>query len=169
VHAFDAHASARYVRHRLDCAGARPELFAESAIELIHQESGGVPRLINHIADNALLFAYAAKAQHVNEHLVREAMRETMNLLPPSSKDPPRVAGTAATGARGAAGATWDTALLRGVAVGSVEGELSSMARSFEKISEQQSGLSTSLDSAVSKLACGQDDIRRRMKALRAG
>ncbi len=204
VNAFDADASARYVRHRVERAGGDTELFTERAIELIHNESGGVPRLINHVADNALLFAFGARAQRVDEQLVHDAVRETMNLVPSSVKDSARVAAgrrdiVSAASSRlirptqrvlrspsdedgyplprqGAAEQDASAASTPPVAaepqpvdVGSAGGELSGIARSFEAISERQSRLSVSLNSAVSKLTCGGGDIRRRIEAVRAG
>ena len=51
--------TARYVRFRLEVAGARNSMFEPHALEEIAQLSGGVPRRINRLADLALLVGYA--------------------------------------------------------------------------------------------------------------
>lgn len=49
-----------YIFHRLTVAGIQnTELFTDSIIKLIHEYSGGIPRLINKISDGLLLCAYA--------------------------------------------------------------------------------------------------------------
>lgn len=52
---FDPPSTDAYVRHRLRMAGATRHLFERDAIALVHRASGGVPRLINTLCDNALL------------------------------------------------------------------------------------------------------------------
>ena len=42
-----------YVRHRMKVAGASRNPFGQSALRALYQHSGGVPRLINSIADRA--------------------------------------------------------------------------------------------------------------------
>lgn len=51
--------TARYVRFRLEIAGARNSIFDSDALEEVAQLSGGVPRRINRLADLALLVGYA--------------------------------------------------------------------------------------------------------------
>jgi len=46
--------SIRYIDYRLEVAGAAASPFASDCLPLIHELSGGVPRLINTICDNAL-------------------------------------------------------------------------------------------------------------------
>ena len=54
----DVDEAAAYVRHRLRVAGARTEIFTPRALRTLHRVSGGFPRLINIIADRAMLAAY---------------------------------------------------------------------------------------------------------------
>jgi general secretion pathway protein A len=68
--------SAAYIRHRLRVAGATGEVFTPSALAVAHQCAGGVPRLLNVIADRALLGAYTRDSRVVTPDLVRAAMRE---------------------------------------------------------------------------------------------
>lgn len=48
-----------YVSHRLNVAGAEREIFTSDAVNRIYDLSSGIPRIINILADRALLAAYA--------------------------------------------------------------------------------------------------------------
>lgn len=76
-----------YVKHRLLVADAPRCPFTEKALEAIHESSGGVPRLINIIADRALLAGYASEAQHIDAAIVKAAALEVSGEdgLPPAS------------------------------------------------------------------------------------
>jgi general secretion pathway protein A len=66
-----------YVRHRLQvAAGAERDIFNDAALREIHRRSGGVPRLVNLIADRALLAAYGAGEHRVGRGLARQAAAE---------------------------------------------------------------------------------------------
>jgi general secretion pathway protein A len=63
-----------YIRRRLQIAGAQAEIeiFSESAISTIFHHSGGFPRTINTICENALLSGYGRKALVVTPEIVNE-------------------------------------------------------------------------------------------------
>ncbi|NGX17290.1 ExeA family protein [Wenzhouxiangella sp. XN24] len=65
-----------YVRHRLEVAGSRAELFTPGAVKALHHHSGGVPRLVNVIADRALLGAWAREETVVSPAMARKAASE---------------------------------------------------------------------------------------------
>ena len=65
-----------YIRHRLRVAGATRELFSSGALGELHRLSRGVPRIINVIADRALLGAYTREEHRVTGELVRRAASE---------------------------------------------------------------------------------------------
>ena len=65
-----------YVRHRMMVAGAQRSPFSRSALRALYQRSGGVPRLINIIADRALAGAYARESGRVTARLVQAAANE---------------------------------------------------------------------------------------------
>jgi general secretion pathway protein A len=65
-----------YIRHRLRVAGATSELFTPGALREIHRLAGGVPRIINVIADRALLGAYTREEHRATAELVRRAATE---------------------------------------------------------------------------------------------
>jgi len=55
-----------YVHHRLAVSGGDGQkLFSPEAIDLIHQHSGGLPRMINQLCDAALLTAYGKSSTQV--------------------------------------------------------------------------------------------------------
>jgi general secretion pathway protein A len=66
------------IRHRLSVAGQRRSIFTRAAMRRVHRGSGGIPRLINVIADRALLGAYAHDRQDVDAATVRQAAREIL-------------------------------------------------------------------------------------------
>lgn len=72
----DLEETGAYVRHRMMVAGAQTSPFRRSAIRALFQRSGGVPRLINIIADRALAGAYARETTRVNAALVNAAANE---------------------------------------------------------------------------------------------
>jgi general secretion pathway protein A len=72
-----------YIRHRLVVAGGEGKVsFTAAALSAVHQESGGIPRLVNLICDRALLGGYVAGARVIDAPLVRQAARETAGPRP---------------------------------------------------------------------------------------
>ncbi|MCL4778744.1 MAG: AAA family ATPase [Gammaproteobacteria bacterium] len=65
-----------YIDHRLKVAGAIGPIFTPAAKRMLFRHSGGVPRMINVIADRALLGGYTGDTQQITPQLVREAVRE---------------------------------------------------------------------------------------------
>ncbi|MEJ2401020.1 MAG: AAA family ATPase [Xanthomonadales bacterium] len=68
--------TAAYVRHRMKVAGAQRNPFTRSALRALYRRSGGVPRLINIIADRALAGAYGRETVRVTARLVHAAADE---------------------------------------------------------------------------------------------
>jgi len=64
------------VSHRLARAGGNPGIFTSGAIKTLYRLSKGTPRLINVIADRAMLGAYVENGYQVTASLVRGAARE---------------------------------------------------------------------------------------------
>ena len=65
-----------YIRHRLTVAGAAQSPFGADAVREIAALSRGVPRLINLIADFALLRGFKAKAKPITPDIVGEWVRD---------------------------------------------------------------------------------------------
>jgi general secretion pathway protein A len=68
--------TAVYVRHRMRVAGAQSDVFKPSAIRQLYRKSRGIPRLINVVADRALLAAYTKDHRLVDGRLVDSAASE---------------------------------------------------------------------------------------------
>ena len=65
-----------YIGKRLRIAGAKEPIFTENAIKRIYLRSGGIPRLINILCDNALLNGYALDQKKVDERSVKEVAKD---------------------------------------------------------------------------------------------
>ncbi|MEJ2307680.1 MAG: AAA family ATPase [Gammaproteobacteria bacterium] len=68
-----------YLAHRLTIAGANKQLYNDAAIKAIYRASGGIPRIINEIADKALLAAYAKEKRRVDKSLVQQAASQVLS------------------------------------------------------------------------------------------
>lgn len=74
----DASETGAYVRHRMRVAGAVHSPFSAGALTRIHKHSGGVPRLVNVIAERALLGGYAHDALKIEANDIDRAAREAL-------------------------------------------------------------------------------------------
>ena len=83
--ALDAAESASYIEHRLFVAGDESgafnaKIFTPAALRALHQISGGIPRVLNVLADHSLLAGFAENASHVDAAMVRRAAAEVVPL-----------------------------------------------------------------------------------------
>ena len=76
LHTLDLHHATAYLQHRLKQAGASRPLLRPAALRALARASRGVPRLLNILADRALLVAYAQGATQVTGRHARQAIRE---------------------------------------------------------------------------------------------
>lgn len=67
-----------YIMHRMSRAGGNPHAFSQSALRRIFALSKGTPRLINVIADRALLGTYTEGLHQVTGRIVNRAAREVL-------------------------------------------------------------------------------------------
>ena len=67
-----------YVAHRLATAGGNPRIFTPSAMRKLYRVTGGIPRLINVVADRALLGAYGLGTFEVTQRIVARAAVEVI-------------------------------------------------------------------------------------------
>lgn len=72
----DSNDSSKYLEHRLKVAGASGGIFTPSAVREIYRQSYGIPRLINVIADRALLAGYTQDKRTIDRRLVRRSAEE---------------------------------------------------------------------------------------------
>ncbi len=63
----------QYIEHRLRVAGARTNFFTPQALDMIHQLSSGIPRLINVLADRAMLTAFTQNIRLIEASMVEYA------------------------------------------------------------------------------------------------
>ncbi|MFI5248093.1 MAG: AAA family ATPase [Nitrospirales bacterium] len=62
-----------YVQHRLRVAGGEPDLLTEYACLVVHQLSGGNPRLINQLCDLALTYGFGEGVDRITAALLLQA------------------------------------------------------------------------------------------------
>jgi len=74
--ALKSHETGAYIAHRLGVAGVQRALFTPAAIRRLHRAAGGVPRLINAIAERALMAAYARGSAQVDGRIASAAVAE---------------------------------------------------------------------------------------------
>ncbi|MCZ6619401.1 MAG: AAA family ATPase [Gammaproteobacteria bacterium] len=67
-----------YVAHRLTTAGGDPHIFDKGALRKLYRISRGIPRVINVLADRALLGAYVEGKHSVTPSIVARAAREVL-------------------------------------------------------------------------------------------
>jgi type II secretory pathway predicted ATPase ExeA len=69
---FDLQAVKVYIEHRLKVAGAKKIFFSDNAIKGVYRHSGGIPRVINTICDNAMFEAYLVKSETIDEKIIEQ-------------------------------------------------------------------------------------------------
>lgn len=69
-----------YVRFRLQVAGCQRPVFSDKAVKKLFELSGGIPRLVNLLADRAMLAAYSQQQPLVE---ATEVQRAAIEILPP--------------------------------------------------------------------------------------
>ena len=72
-----------YVKHRVVVAGGPEEVFSTLALGAVHYFTGGVPRLINTLCDNALLYGYVDELECINLDVIKNVVEDkaTSNLF----------------------------------------------------------------------------------------
>jgi putative secretion ATPase (PEP-CTERM system associated) len=129
LESLDADETAHYVNHRLARASiGAPMEFDPPVTDRIHARSGGVPRLINVIADAALVFGYGEERSEIDASLIDEVIADldTTGVLGPQVNAnrraavvpaDPIAAAAAMTAAAPAALSAFDEKRLRDLAV----------------------------------------------------
>jgi general secretion pathway protein A len=86
---FDKESTEAYIKHRLRLAGAQRMLFEPGAIDIMHEASSGIPRVINTLGDNALLEGFLSRVSIIDASLmqrVADNMRLTTQAAQVSSQ-----------------------------------------------------------------------------------
>ena len=76
----------KFIQHRLMIAGAKREIFSQAALQAVYEISGGIPRLINQVCDNALMIGAKRKIKQVDSVLVTELLEK--NIVTPADPMP---------------------------------------------------------------------------------
>lgn len=65
-----------YCLSRLKLAGLIEDIFTDAAFEAIYASTNGLPRLVNSLVTNCLLYAYGQKQRQIDEEVVYQAQSE---------------------------------------------------------------------------------------------
>ncbi len=65
-----------YIHHRLSVVGGAPYLFDERACATVHFFTGGVPRLINLLCDQALAYGFSEDQTHISSQVIAEVAQD---------------------------------------------------------------------------------------------
>lgn len=77
-----------YIEHRMACCGCERSPFSASALKEIYAKSAGIPRMINSLADRALLGAYAQNKKVITASMVKVADKEINGYLADKKRFP---------------------------------------------------------------------------------
>lgn len=69
---FSADSTDAYVKHRLRLAGSAKSPFGAEAIQVVHRRSGGTPRVINTLCDNALFEGFLNRSAELSGGLIEQ-------------------------------------------------------------------------------------------------
>ncbi|MEM8945341.1 MAG: AAA family ATPase [Planctomycetota bacterium] len=69
-----------YVNHRLLAAGATRQIFAPDALQVAHQLTGGVPRLLNRLCDLALVVGFAGQQHTIDAEQLHAVNNELVTV-----------------------------------------------------------------------------------------
>jgi general secretion pathway protein A len=65
-----------YLATRLAFAGSNDQIFQEPSLSAIYSVSGGLPRVVNSLATNCLIYACQQGERYVDEECVYQAANE---------------------------------------------------------------------------------------------
>lgn len=72
--AMDRRTVRAYVAHRLKVAGCADCVFTTPSVDLIHERTGGVPRLVNQLCDLSLVYAFSKGRKSVTAATVQQVL-----------------------------------------------------------------------------------------------
>ncbi|MGA9523221.1 MAG: AAA family ATPase, partial [Myxococcaceae bacterium] len=88
---FTSDSTDAYIKHRLRLAGCPRMPFTPEAVDAVHRLSGGTPRVINTLCDNALFESFLARQETIGAELVEQIGRN-LGLAHGSTSIPEEVA-----------------------------------------------------------------------------
>ncbi len=66
----DRSRTGEYIRHHLAYAGAKGEIFTEGAIQMVFDHSEGIPRMVDKICTNVLIYGSQNRMRLIDDHAV---------------------------------------------------------------------------------------------------
>lgn len=90
--AMDSATTGEYVRHRLKAVGGNHELFTDEAVDLVHERTGGLARLVNQLCDFSMVYAFSKGNPQVDKMTVMQVINDGVffggqALMAPADKD----------------------------------------------------------------------------------
>ena len=76
IPAMDADTVTHYIRHRLQSVGGTGDEFTDAACRMVHEHTGGVPRLVNQLCDMAMVYAWSKEDKTVAEGIVQSVLND---------------------------------------------------------------------------------------------
>ncbi|MEO9825094.1 MAG: AAA family ATPase [Paracoccaceae bacterium] len=76
IASLDRAAIAGYIQHRLTHVGGTGAEFTAEAIDLVHQHSHGIPRLVNKMCDFAMVYAATEERRVVDAAIIEEVLED---------------------------------------------------------------------------------------------
>jgi type II secretory pathway predicted ATPase ExeA len=74
IPAMDEEVVEHYIRHRLQTVGGRGDEFTPGACRIVHEQTGGVPRLVNQLCDISMVYAWSNDQRQVTEDTLRKVL-----------------------------------------------------------------------------------------------
>lgn len=87
IEPLDLQETGNYLAHRLRRAGCKKNVFDGAAVKQMHKLSDGIPRMLNLLAERALLGGYATTATSITAQIVSTASHEVLGKTQSSSNE----------------------------------------------------------------------------------
>ena len=72
---YDLAQTKAYIQKQLDYSGFQGQIFSDEAEKVIFDFTSGVPRLINNVCRNSLIYAYQNRRLIIDDHMVRKVIQ----------------------------------------------------------------------------------------------
>ena len=68
---YDQARTGAYIRHQLEESGAKSEIFTDKAIQKIFEYSTGIPRVIDKVCTNVMIYGSQNRLRLIDNHAVQ--------------------------------------------------------------------------------------------------
>ena len=151
-----------YLRYRMQAAGCVQIIFTNAAVFELYRCSRGIPRIINVVADRALLAAFVDRSSKVERRHMKRAIREVLGTRTPWEAIRDRFKALEFAGKLAPLAVMTVVLAGAGYFLGTLSG------KSPEEFSEQETVAELRSDSDVKALQAELQDLRRKQKTLEA-